>query len=70
MGNGNSPALTFRYAYGYQTFIRRDFNYNKLSFNIKQSFRAGVAGRTYYNVTFGYIPSTLPLSATLYAAGQ
>lgn len=60
MGNGNSPALTLRYTWGIKHLLGGDFNYNKLSFNIKQSFRAGVAGRTYYNVTFGYIPSTLP----------
>lgn len=60
MGNGNSPALTLRYTLGIKHLFGGDFSYNKLSFNIKQSFRAGVAGRTYYNVTFGYIPSTLP----------
>nr|WP_295920931.1 DUF5686 and carboxypeptidase-like regulatory domain-containing protein [uncultured Dyadobacter sp.] len=60
MGNGNSPALTLRYTLGIRHLFGGDFSYNKLSFNIRQSFRAGVAGRTYYNVTFGYIPSTLP----------
>lgn len=60
MGNGNSPAFTLRYTLGIKNVFGGDFNYNKLSFNVKQSFRAGVIGRTYYNVTFGYIPSTLP----------
>ncbi|SKB93743.1 DUF5686 and carboxypeptidase-like regulatory domain-containing protein [Dyadobacter psychrophilus] len=60
MGNGNSPAFTLRYTLGIRNFLGGDFNYNKFSFNIKQSFRFGVIGRTYYNVTFGLIPSTLP----------
>lgn len=60
MGNGNSPAFTLRYTHGFKHLLGGDFNYNKFSFNIRQSFRAGVIGRTYYNLTFGYIPSTLP----------
>ncbi|WP_353717991.1 DUF5686 family protein [Dyadobacter sp. 676] len=60
MGNGNSPAFTFRYTHGFRHLLGGDFNYNKFSFNIRQNFRAGVLGRTYYNATFGYIPSTLP----------
>ncbi|MCE7061080.1 DUF5686 and carboxypeptidase-like regulatory domain-containing protein [Dyadobacter sp. CY343] len=60
MGNGNSPAFTLRYTLGVKNFLGGDFNYNKLSFNVKQSFRTGVIGRTYYNLTFGLIPSTLP----------
>ncbi len=60
MGNGNSPALTLRYTAGFKHFLGGDFSYNKFSFNIKHSFRSGVIGRTYYNLTLGYIPSTLP----------
>lgn len=60
MGNGNQPAFTFRYTMGMKNFLGGDFRYHKFSFNIKQDFRAGVLGRTYYNVTFGFIPSTLP----------
>ncbi|WAC09557.1 DUF5686 and carboxypeptidase-like regulatory domain-containing protein [Dyadobacter pollutisoli] len=60
MGNANSPAFTLRYTLGLKNFLGGDFHYHKFSFNVKQSFRAGVIGRTYYNVTFGYIPSTLP----------
>jgi hypothetical protein len=60
MGNGNSPAFTLRYTLGLKNFLGGDFHYHKFSFNVKQSFRAGVIGRTYYNLTFGYIPSTLP----------
>lgn len=60
MGNANSPAFTLRYTLGLKNFLGGDFHYHKFSFNVKQSFRAGVIGRTYYNLTLGYIPSTLP----------
>ncbi|TLU99284.1 DUF5686 and carboxypeptidase-like regulatory domain-containing protein [Dyadobacter luticola] len=60
MGNGNSPIFTLRYTLGIRNLFGGDFNYNKFSFNIRHSFRAGVIGRTYYNLTLGYIPSTLP----------
>ncbi|GGN01687.1 hypothetical protein GCM10010967_40150 [Dyadobacter beijingensis] len=60
MGNGNFPAFTLRYTHGFKHLLGGDFDYNKFSFNIRQSFRAGVIGRTYYYVTLGYIPSTLP----------
>ncbi|QRR03821.1 DUF5686 and carboxypeptidase-like regulatory domain-containing protein [Dyadobacter sandarakinus] len=60
MGNGNSPVMTLRYTLGVQNLFGGDFNYQKLSLNVRHSFRAGVLGRTAYNVTFGYIPSTLP----------
>lgn len=60
MGNGNSPAVTFRYTAGIKNFLSGNFNYQKFSLNVKHSFRAGVLGRTYYNLTVGYIPSTVP----------
>ncbi|REA57495.1 carboxypeptidase-like regulatory domain-containing protein [Dyadobacter luteus] len=60
MGNGNSPAFTLRYSLGMKNFLGGDFSYQKLSFNVKHSFRAGIMGRTHYNLTLGYIPSTLP----------
>jgi len=60
MGNGNSPAFTLRYTVGMKNLFGGDFNYQKLSLNVKQSFRVGILGRTKYNLTVGYIPSTLP----------
>ena len=60
MGNGNSPAFTLRYTVGIKNVLGGDFNYQKFSLNVKHSFRAGFLGRTYYNLTLGYIPSTLP----------
>jgi len=60
MGTGNSPAFTFRYTLGMKNFLQGDFHYHKFALNVKQTFRAGVFGRTYYNLTVGYIPSTIP----------
>jgi hypothetical protein len=60
MGTGNAPAFTLHYTLGMKNFLGGDFNYQKFSLNIKHSFRAGILGRTYYNFTMGYIPSTLP----------
>ncbi len=60
IGNGNAPVVTFRYVLGLHNFLGGDFGYHKFSLNIKQSFRTGVLGRTFYNATLGYIPSTLP----------
>lgn len=60
MGTGNSPAFTFRYTMGMKNFLQGDFQYHKFAMNVKQTFRAGVFGRTYYNLTLGYIPSTIP----------
>lgn len=60
MGTGNSPAFTFRYTLGMKNFLHGDFHYHKFAANVKQTFRAGIFGRTYYNLTLGYIPSTIP----------
>jgi hypothetical protein len=60
MGTGNSPAFTFRYTLGMKNFLQGDFNYHKFAVNVKQTFRLGILGRTHYNLTLGYIPSTIP----------
>lgn len=60
IGNASEPVVTFKYVLGLNNFIGSDFGYHKFSVNIKQSFRAGILGRTYYNATVGYIPSTIP----------
>ena len=60
MGNGNSPVFTFRYTLGIKNFISGDFDYQKFTLTAKQNFRLGVLGRTYYSVTLGYIPATIP----------
>ncbi len=60
IGNGNAPIITFRYTLGINNFLKGDFDYHKFSLNVKQSVRAGIWGRTYYQLTLGYIPSTIP----------
>lgn len=50
----------FRYQLGLHKFLNSDFSYHRLSLNVKQSFRVGIWGRSNYNLTLGYIPSTLP----------
>jgi len=60
LGTGNSPAFTLRYGMGIKKFLQGDFNYHKFSINLKQTFRFGALGRTNYNLTLGYIPSTIP----------
>ncbi|WP_025763632.1 DUF5686 and carboxypeptidase-like regulatory domain-containing protein [Dyadobacter tibetensis] len=60
MGNGNKPVFTLRYTLGLNNLLNSDFRYHKFAFNAKQSFRVGALGRTDYNLTVGYIPSTLP----------
>lgn len=49
-----------RYQLGMRNFMNSDFSYHRLSLSIKQNFRVGIWGRSNYNLTLGYIPSTLP----------
>lgn len=60
LGTQKWPLVTFRYQLGLRKFLNSDFSYHRLSLNIKQSFRVGIWGRSNYNLTLGYIPSTLP----------
>ncbi len=60
MGNENAPVVTVRYTIGLKGMLGGDFHYHKLRLNVKQSFRTGFLGRTFYDLTLGYIPSTLP----------
>ncbi|MFN3378793.1 MAG: DUF5686 family protein [Runella zeae] len=60
LGTQRWPLVIFRYQMGMKKLLNSDFNYHRLSLNIKQNFRVGIWGRSYYNLTLGYIPSTLP----------
>ena len=60
LGTQKWPLVVLRYQLGLRRFLNSDFSYHRLSLNIKQSFRAGIWGRSNYNITMGYIPSTLP----------
>ena len=60
LGTQRWPLVMLRYQLGLKNFMNGDFAYHRLSLNIKQSFRVGIWGRSSYNLTLGYIPSTLP----------
>ncbi|WP_229599524.1 DUF5686 and carboxypeptidase-like regulatory domain-containing protein [Runella rosea] len=60
LGTQRWPLVVFRYQMGLRNLMNSDFSYHRLSLNVKQSFRVGIWGRSNYNVTLGYIPSTLP----------
>ena len=60
LGSGNSPEISLRYTHGIKGFLNSDFTVHKFNASLKQSFRMGVLGRTSYQLSGGYIPSTLP----------
>ncbi len=60
LGTQRWPLVIFRYQMGLRNMMHSDFGYHRLSLNVKQSFRVGIWGRSNYNITLGYIPSTLP----------
>lgn len=60
LGTQKWPLVLFRYQLGLRNFMNSDFSYHRLSLSIKQNFRVGILGRSSYNLTLGYIPSTLP----------
>ncbi|MFT4032182.1 MAG: DUF5686 family protein [Siphonobacter sp.] len=60
MGTAQSPIFTLRYSLGLQNTLGGDFNYHRFTLNMADNFRVGVLGRSYYNISAGYTPSTLP----------
>lgn len=60
LGTQKWPLVMLRYQLGMRNFMNSDFSYHRLSLSIKQNFRVGIWGRSNYNLTLGYIPSTLP----------
>jgi Family of unknown function (DUF5686) len=54
------PVLSLRYTLGLKGVLGGQFNYHKLDANLSQSINVGTLGRTYYSVSAGYIPSTVP----------
>jgi hypothetical protein len=53
------PIITFRYTRGMRAF-GGDFEYNKFSLKLYQTFRLGVLGRSNYTLNLGYTPDNLP----------
>jgi len=54
------PVFTLRYQLGIKGLFGSDFQYNKLMFNVKQTLKFGVLGKSNYSITTGKIFETLP----------
>lgn len=54
------PIVTLRYTLGLRHLFGSDFTYHRMNLSLKHSFRMGVLGRTYYTLSAGLIPSTVP----------
>ncbi|MGF1533824.1 MAG: DUF5686 family protein [Bernardetiaceae bacterium] len=60
LGSGDRPIFTLRYTLGLNGFLGSTLGYQKISLGMEHSFRAGVLGRTSYQLLAGYIPSNVP----------
>ena len=60
LGARRIPVITLTYQHGMKGVLGSNFNYNKFTAKIYQSFRLGNLGRSDYTVQAGYIPSDLP----------
>lgn len=60
LGNGNRPKVSVNYTYGINGVIGSDFEYHKVEFNIKQSLKMGLVGRSTYSINSGQVFSPLP----------
>ena len=60
LGTKRIPVISLTYQHGVKGFLGSDFNYDKFTAKIYQSFRLGSFGRSDYTIQAGYIPSNLP----------
>ncbi|MDR6194975.1 DUF5686 family protein [Siphonobacter sp. SORGH_AS_0500] len=60
LGTAQSPIYTLRYSLGLQNTLGGDFNYHRFTLSMADNFRLGILGRSYYTLSAGYTPSTLP----------
>lgn len=60
MGTAQSPIYTLRYSLGLQNTLGGDFRYHRFTLSMADNFRLGILGRSYYTLSAGYTPSTLP----------
>ncbi len=60
LGTKRVPIVTFGYQHGIKGLFGSNFNYDRFSAKIFQSFRLGSFGRSDYTIQAGYIPSDLP----------
>jgi len=60
IGAKRIPVVTLTYQRGMSGILGSNFNYDKFSAKIYQSFRLGSFGRSDYSIQAGYIPSDIP----------
>ena len=60
LGTKRVPVITLGYQHGIKGLFGSNFNYDRFSAKIFQSFRLGSFGRSDYTIQAGYIPSDLP----------
>lgn len=60
INNSFKPIITFRGIFGLKNVLGGDFSYQNYQLNVNHTFRAGLASTGNYQITLGYIPSTLP----------
>ena len=60
LGTKRVPIITLGYQHGIKGLFGSNFNYDRFSAKIFQSFRLGSFGRSDYTIQAGYIPSDLP----------
>ena len=60
IGAKRIPVITLTYQHGMKGVFGSNFNYDKFTAKIYQSFRLGNLGRSDYTIQAGYIPSDLP----------
>lgn len=60
VGMGKWPVLTTTYTHGVKDLIGGDYNYQKLSAVVDQRVKAGIFGKTIYQLSGSYIFSQLP----------
>ncbi|WP_044173240.1 DUF5686 and carboxypeptidase-like regulatory domain-containing protein [Flectobacillus major] len=54
------PVVTLAYQRGLKGFLNGDFNYDRFTAKVFQTFRLGTLGRSTYILQAGYTPSNLP----------
>ncbi len=60
LGTKRVPVISIAYQHGIKGVLGSNFNYDKITAKIYQSFRLGSFGRSDYTIQAGYIPSDLP----------
>ena len=60
LGTKRVPVFSIAYQHGMKGIMGSNFNYDKFTARIYQSFRLGSFGRSDYTIQAGYIPTNLP----------